>query len=111
MFQLDHAVTYTPTGENYTAALKKTTHLGIGAHQDDLEIMAIEGILACYDDPDKHFSGVIVNDGAGAPRSGPYAGFTNEQMAAARGYAEASPYPDPAAAAADVFAEGGTSHA
>lgn len=84
MFQLDHAVMYTPSGINYSNALEKTTHLAVGAHQDDLEIMAIEGILACYDDPDLSFSGVIVNDGAGAPRAGAFADYTNEQMAAAR---------------------------
>lgn len=84
MFQLDHAVMYTPSGTAYTDALAKTTHLAIGAHQDDLEIMAIEGILTCYDDPEKYFSGVIVNDGAGAPRAGAFADYTNDQMAAAR---------------------------
>ena len=36
---------YVPDGEPEESALARTTHLGIGAHQDDLEIMAISGIF------------------------------------------------------------------
>ena len=39
-------------------ALGRTTHLGIGAHQDDLEFMAYEGVSACYDSEDLWFGGV-----------------------------------------------------
>lgn len=60
--------------------LKTTTHLGIGAHQDDLEIFAIHGILDAYDNPLKHFTGVTVTDGRGAPRSGPFAGMDDDQL-------------------------------
>ncbi len=60
--------------------LTKTTHLGIGAHQDDLEIFAIHGILEAFDDPDKHFTGVTVTDGRGAPRTGPYAGVKDDDL-------------------------------
>ncbi len=63
-----------------TANLHQTTHLGIGAHQDDLEIFAIHGILAAYDDPEKFFTGVTVTDGRGAPRTGPFADITDQQM-------------------------------
>ncbi|MBT4901719.1 MAG: hypothetical protein HON54_07415, partial [Verrucomicrobia bacterium] len=38
-------------------ALGRTTHLGVGAHQDDLEVMALHGILACYKQPQKWFGG------------------------------------------------------
>jgi LmbE family N-acetylglucosaminyl deacetylase len=58
----------------------KTTHLGIGAHQDDLEIFAIHGILEAYDDPEKFFSGITVTDGRGAPRSGLYADISDEAL-------------------------------
>lgn len=61
-------------------ALARTTHLGIGAHQDDLEIMAHHGILECYQRPDKWFLGVTVTDGGGSARTGPYAHVTDEQM-------------------------------
>ena len=66
------------------AAFSRTTHLGIGAHQDDLEFMAFEGILACYDRPDRWFGGVIMTDGRSSSRKGPYAGWTDDQIAAER---------------------------
>jgi LmbE family N-acetylglucosaminyl deacetylase len=60
--------------------LAKTTHLGIGAHQDDLEIFAIHGILEAYNASQQFFSGVTVTDGRGAPRSGPYAGMSDDDL-------------------------------
>ncbi len=45
-------------------ALGRTTHLGVGAHQDDLEVMALHGILACYKQSEKWFGGVPVTNGA-----------------------------------------------
>ncbi|MCP4424211.1 MAG: PIG-L family deacetylase, partial [Chloroflexi bacterium] len=65
-------------------AVSRTTHLGIGAHQDDLEIMAYHGILACFDHNDKWFTGVTCTDGSSSARTGPYADYTNEQMMAVR---------------------------
>jgi LmbE family N-acetylglucosaminyl deacetylase len=62
------------------AALAGVTHLCVAAHQDDIEIMAHAGISDCLDLPGKAFGGVVVTDGAGAPRGGPYARFTDEQM-------------------------------
>lgn len=55
-----------PTGD----ALARTTHLGVGAHADDLEIMAIHGILACLEQPERWFTGVIATDGVGSPGRG-----------------------------------------
>jgi LmbE family N-acetylglucosaminyl deacetylase len=80
----DNAVLYIPDGADPDTAISRTTHLGIGAHQDDLEIMATEGILKCYERDDRWFGGVIVNDGSSAPRTGEYADFTNEEIAAER---------------------------
>ena len=37
-----------PQNFDLSEALGQTTHLAIGAHQDDLEFMAYEGIFACY---------------------------------------------------------------
>src|SRR5690606_33825785 len=65
-------------------ALARTTHLAIGAHQDDLEIMAAHGILACYGDPNQWFTGVTVTSGSGTPRSGAYAGYSDEEMVRTR---------------------------
>ncbi|MEE4660067.1 MAG: PIG-L family deacetylase, partial [Halieaceae bacterium] len=85
------AMTRAPTPDNYVpdgtpldVALQRTTHLGIGAHPDDLEIIAIHGILACYQASDAHFTGIVACDGSGSPRDGAYAGFDNARMAAQR---------------------------
>lgn len=72
------------SGLSPEAALARTTHLCVVAHQDDIEIMAHHGIAACYGQPDKFFTGVVVTNGAGSPRAGPYAQFTDEQMQAVR---------------------------
>src|SRR5581483_8786393 len=61
-------------------ALARTTHLCVAAHQDDIEIMAHAGIAECYDAPDRHFTGVVVTNGAGSPRTGAYAGMTDAEM-------------------------------
>ena len=61
-------------------ALARTTHLCIGAHQDDQEFTALHGILECYERTDAWFSGVVLTNGSGSPRSGPYAAYTDEQM-------------------------------
>jgi LmbE family N-acetylglucosaminyl deacetylase len=71
---------FVPDGMSVPGALQRVTHLGIGAHQDDLEFMAFHGILACFARDDQWFGGVTCTDGAGSSRSGPYASFTNEQM-------------------------------
>ena len=39
-FHSDHGQIYIPSGIDEGAALARTTHMGIGAHQDDLEILA-----------------------------------------------------------------------
>src|SRR5689334_16261846 len=75
---------FIPDGLPHSNALARTTHLAIGAHPDDLEIMALEGILACFGNPDKWFCGVVVTHGAGSARTGPYARFTDEEMKAIR---------------------------
>ena len=36
--------------------------------------------MKCYQSNDKHFLGVVVTNGAGSPRKGIYADFTDEQM-------------------------------
>jgi LmbE family N-acetylglucosaminyl deacetylase len=61
-------------------ALARTTHLCVAAHQDDIEIMAHAGIATCYGRTNAHFTGVVVTDGAGSPRSGRYANFSDAQM-------------------------------
>jgi LmbE family N-acetylglucosaminyl deacetylase len=82
MIKLNHpqAEIYFPNPSAEEAQLARTTHLGIGAHQDDLEILAIQGILAGFDNEDKAFTGVTVTDGRGAPRSGDYADLSDDDL-------------------------------
>ncbi len=61
-------------------ALARTTHLCVAAHQDDIEIMAHHGIAECHGRTDRFFTGVVATNGAGSPRAGAYANFTDEQM-------------------------------
>ncbi|HEY8149570.1 MAG TPA: PIG-L family deacetylase [Vicinamibacteria bacterium] len=75
---------WVPDGKPSEEALGRTTHLGIGAHQDDVEILAQRGILDCFDRRDRWFTAVVVTDGAGSARTGPYADFTDHQMRAVR---------------------------
>ena len=68
----DTASVFIPDGTSVDSALKRITHLGIGAHSDDLEIMAYHGIAECWKRSDRWFGGITCTDGAGAPRSDPY---------------------------------------
>jgi LmbE family N-acetylglucosaminyl deacetylase len=78
------AEVWVPDGQAPSEALGRTTHMGIGAHQDDVEILAQRGILDCFDRRDQWFTAVVVTDGAGSARSGPYADYTDDQMRAVR---------------------------
>jgi LmbE family N-acetylglucosaminyl deacetylase len=75
---------YVPDGKDAASALARVTHMAVSAHQDDIEIMALEGILACFGQPDKWFLGVVGTDGAGSPRDGLYAPYTDLEMRAVR---------------------------
>jgi LmbE family N-acetylglucosaminyl deacetylase len=79
-----NAELYVPDNTEETSALARTTHLAIGAHQDDLEIMAFDGILACFQQPDQWFIGVVVTNGAGSARTGVYANYTDDEMVEVR---------------------------
>ncbi len=81
---MPQAELYIPDGMEESAALARTTHLAVSAHQDDIEIMAYDGILACFGNPDRWFCGVVVTNGAGSPRDDLYASYTDEQMQAVR---------------------------
>ncbi len=75
---------FVPDRTDAAAALARTTHLAVAAHQDDIEIMAADGILACFDRPDRWFTGVVVTDGAASPREGRYREYTDAEMRAVR---------------------------
>ena len=61
-------------------AKARTSHLGIGAHQDDLEFMAFHGIATCYGQVGAWFSGITCTDGSGSARSGAFADKTDAEM-------------------------------
>jgi len=76
----DKAQLHIPDGAPMPGAVARTTHLAVGAHQDDLEIIAYDAIAACRSRQDAWFCGVVVTDGAGSPRSGPFADCTDSDM-------------------------------
>lgn len=75
---------FIPDDTPLPAALARTTHLGIGAHQDDLEFFAVHGILDCFASDKRWFTGVTVTDGAGSARAGEYDRFTDAEMCEVR---------------------------
>ncbi|GHB92112.1 PIG-L deacetylase family protein [Cerasicoccus arenae] len=79
-FRLNNQDLFIPDHEAEANALERTTHLGVGAHQDDLEFMALHGILECFQRADQWFGGVTCTDGGGSARSGPYANYTDSEM-------------------------------
>jgi LmbE family N-acetylglucosaminyl deacetylase len=83
-FKHDFSQLFVPDGLAAEAALARTTHMAVSAHQDDLEIMAMDGILQCFQRHDQWFTGVVVTNGAGSPRSGLYERYTDEEMQVVR---------------------------
>ena len=83
-FNLSTAELFVPDGLTAEQALSRTTHLAVSAHQDDLEIMAAEPILKCFQQKDKWFTGVAVTDGRGSPRDDVYKDYTDEEMRVVR---------------------------
>jgi LmbE family N-acetylglucosaminyl deacetylase len=75
---------FVPDGVPVDEALARTTHLAIGAHPDDIPIMAYHGVVACYRRSSHWFTAVTVTDGAGSPRGGSYAAVTDDEMARIR---------------------------
>jgi len=79
-FHLLTAEIFVPDNLPVEEALARTTHLCIAAHQDDIEIMAAQPILECFQREDKWFTGVVVTDGRGSPRNGIYEQYNDEEM-------------------------------
>ena len=77
-----------PDGASLDEAFNRTSHLAIGAHSDDLEIMAYHGIVNCYgfgEQVNKNwFTGITATDGRGSSRAGLYSQCSDEQMAEIR---------------------------
>lgn len=79
-FHFPTAEVYIPDDLPLEEALRRTTHLCISAHQDDIEIMAAQPILECFQQKDKWFTGVVVTDGRGSPRDDLYKDYSDEDM-------------------------------
>jgi LmbE family N-acetylglucosaminyl deacetylase len=79
-FHLNSAEIFVPDGMPETPALARTTHMAIGAHPDDLEVMAVDGILACFQRPDRWFTGVVVTNGSGSARDNVYRDYSDADM-------------------------------
>ena len=75
---------FIPDAKPESDALGRISHLGIGAHQDDLEFMAFDGILACFHSATEWFGGVTCTDGSGSARTGAYAACGDAEMMAVR---------------------------
>ena len=81
---------FIPDNSEPSQALGRTTHLGIGAHQDDLEVMALHGILACYQSDERWFGGVTVTNRTAA-KADAFAGLGGVRSIALERDAEAKP--------------------
>ncbi len=79
-FHLNTAEIYIPDNEPMESALARTTHLCLAAHQDDIEIMAAQPIIECFQQKDKWFTGVVVTDGRGSPRNSIYEHYSDDEM-------------------------------
>jgi LmbE family N-acetylglucosaminyl deacetylase len=75
---------FVPDGTPEGYALRRITRLAVGAHQDDCEIMAFHGILACHGRADEWFAAVVCTNGSGSPRAGSYAAMSDGEMARLR---------------------------
>lgn len=79
-FNQSTAELFIPDGLSPEIALDRITHLAVSAHQDDIEIMAAEPILTCFQQKNLWFGAVVVTDGRGSPRNDIYEKYTDEEM-------------------------------
>ncbi len=79
-FHHESAEVFVPDSMPIAEALRRTTHLCVAAHQDDIEIMAAQPILECFQRKDAWFTAVVMTDGRGSPRNGLYETYTDDEM-------------------------------
>ncbi|HUL76635.1 MAG TPA: PIG-L family deacetylase [Vicinamibacteria bacterium] len=80
----EDADVFVPDGAPMPEALRRATHVCVGAHQDDQEFMALHGIIECFGRKGRGFAGVVVTNGAGSSRTDIYSDYTNEDMVRVR---------------------------
>lgn len=83
-FTIENAAIFVPDSLPVEKALARTTYLAVGAHQDDLEIMAYSGVAECFQRQDKWYTGVVVTNGSGSPRDDLYKDYTDDEMMVVR---------------------------
>jgi LmbE family N-acetylglucosaminyl deacetylase len=83
-FTRPDAEIFIPDGSPVEQALGRCTHLAIAAHPDDIEILAYDGIMKCFQKPERGFVSVILTNGAGTYRELAYAGYGDEEIVRAR---------------------------
>ena len=74
--KLTKAEVYYPS----TRKNKTIKYLCFAAHQDDVEIMAFDGILKGYLSKAYSFAAVVTTDGGGSVRTGEYKDYTDDMM-------------------------------
>ncbi|MCF7854844.1 MAG: PIG-L family deacetylase [Candidatus Pacebacteria bacterium] len=75
---------FVPNGNPVDEALEATTIVGIGAHQDDIEILAYNGIIKAFADPAEGFGSITVTNGSGSSRANVYANYSDDEMQTVR---------------------------
>ncbi len=74
--ELHHPIVYLPKNRK----TGKVKYLTICAHQDDNEIMAIDGVMKGYRSRKYSFACVVTADGGGSARTGKFANYSDEMM-------------------------------
>src|SRR5450756_3253141 len=69
-FNINDAEFFVPDGASPEEALSRATILAIGAHPDDIEILAIPGIIDAIRTGGNQLLGVVATNGGGALRTG-----------------------------------------
>jgi len=77
-----NAQLFFPNSQCPEEAFTGITHLGIGAHQDDLEFHALHGILECFETGS--FAGITCTNGSGCARTDSYKDVSDQEMAIIR---------------------------
>lgn len=70
-------IVYIPDGREEKEAFAGIRRLCVSAHQDDIELMSL-GVIG--ESPAGSFAGAVVTNGASSPRTGRFAGVTDEEM-------------------------------
>lgn len=76
----EQAIITTAGNRPIAEALGQCTHMTIGTHPDDIELLGYHGITQCFNHDQQHFMGMVITSGAGSVRQGPYANTSNQSL-------------------------------